>query len=77
MNGLTNETALKADDGAVETKVLMEMADSPSEVEGNMLPGVSPPGYLPRNDHGTTPFSKKTDGKYITVSHCHTQEVPH
>ena len=54
VNGLTNNTAHKTKDGAVETKVLMGMADSPSDVEGSMLPRVSPPGYLPSNDGGPT-----------------------
>ena len=76
-NGLTDETAPKAVDGAVETKGLMGMADSPSEVEGNMLPDVSPPSYLPRNGVGTTPFTTKQVKIYITASHSHIQEVPH
>ena len=63
VNGLTNETSLKPNDGSNETRVLMEMADSPSDLEANMVPDVSPhvtpPGYLPNNDHGTTPFTTK------------------
>ena len=60
VNGLTDDRSLKHDDGADETKILMGMADSPGDVEeGQMEPDVSPPGYLPRNDHGTTPFTTK------------------
>ena len=45
--------------GLMKTKILMGMADSPGEVEGKMETDVSPPGYLPRNDVVTTPFTTK------------------
>ena len=59
VNGLTSDTAVKTDDAAVEIKVFTGMADSPSETEGDMLPHVSPPGYLPSNNGGPTPFTTK------------------
>ena len=76
VNRLTSDAAVKTDDTAIETDVLAGMADSPSEVEGDMLPHVSPPGYLPSNDGGPTPFTTKAGGKYVTGGNSHIQEVP-
>ena len=59
VNRLTSDAAVKTDDTAIETDVLAGMADSPSEVEGDMLAHVSLPGYLPNNNGGPPPFTTK------------------
>ena len=43
----------------VNTDVIMDMPDSPSEVEGDMIADGTPLGYLPSNESSPTPFTAK------------------